>query len=86
MAMRARIEEQALQSHAKTELDEGDDGVVYLTQEEAVALFEEDVQRELGISGAEFLRRLDAGEYDDIYDDPKHRYIGHLEMWSHFVR
>jgi hypothetical protein len=67
-------------------LDEDGDGIVYLTGEDARAYFEDEVQRELGISGTEFLRRLDAGEYDEIYDDPDHREIGHLEMLSHVVR
>ena len=77
----------ALRSTAQTDIDEIDDGgIVYLTGEEARAYFEDEVQRELGISGDEFLRRLDAGEYDAIYDDPDHREIGHLEMLSHVVR
>ncbi|MEX2238057.1 MAG: hypothetical protein WEB00_11030 [Dehalococcoidia bacterium] len=38
--------------------------VEYVTDEEAREIFEEIAQRELGISGEEFLRRYDAGEYD----------------------
>ncbi len=56
------------------------------TREQGIAMFEADVQKKLGITGAEFLRRLDAGEYNNVYDDPDHRDIGYLEMLSHIVR
>lgn len=62
------------------------EGVKELTPEEGRAFFEGEVQRLLGISGEEFLRRLDAGEYNDVYDDPNHRHIGDLESLSHAVR
>jgi hypothetical protein len=39
------------------------------TREEAWKLFDQDARRELGISGEEFLRRWDNGEYQDIQDD-----------------
>lgn len=67
-------------------IDNDYSGPLTLTHEEALALFEAEVQRDMGISGEEFLRRLDAGEYDEIYDDPEYRHIGHLEMFSHVVR
>lgn len=61
-------------------------GPLELTREQAIADFEAEVQKKLGISGTEFLRRMDAGEYDEIYDDPNHRDIGYLDMLSHVVR
>lgn len=67
-------------------LDDDGDGIVYLTRQQARILFDQDVREKLGISGEEFLRRLDAGEYDDIDDAPDHRDIGYLEMRSHVVR
>jgi hypothetical protein len=79
----------ALRTPPQTDIDEIDNdysGPIELTHEEAVAYFDAEVRRDLGISGDEFLRRLDAGEYDAIYDDPEHREIGHLEMLSHLVR
>ena len=77
----------ALGKPSQTDIEAIDDnGIVYLTGEEVRAYFETEVQRELGISGEEFLRRLDAGEYDAVYDDPEHREIGHLVMLSHVVR
>ena len=39
-----------------------------LTDEEGRALFDEEAQRLLGISGEEFVRRYDAGYYDDKPD------------------
>lgn len=59
---------------------------IEFTPEEARAFFEAEVQRAMGISGEEFLRRLDAGEYNEIYDDPEYRHIGRLEMLSSVVR
>ena len=38
-------------------------GVLQLDEEEGRALFDKAARRLLGISGKEFLRRLDAGEY-----------------------
>jgi hypothetical protein len=40
--------------------------IVSLTEEEAVAAFNTLAQREMGISGQEFLRRWDAGEWVDV--------------------
>jgi len=39
--------------------------IISLTEEEAVATFDALAQREMGISGEEFLRRWDAGEWAD---------------------
>jgi hypothetical protein len=39
------------------------------------------------MSGEEFLRRLDAGEFEDVVDDPiNHPGIGFLAMLSRGVR
>lgn len=60
-------------------------GPLELTREQARVLFDIEVQQKLGITGDEFLRRLDAGEYDsDAIDAPGD--IGNLEMFSHVVR
>lgn len=47
-------------------------GVRWLTKEEANALFDAEARQVMGMSGAEFLRRYDAGEFDDIPDDSEH--------------
>jgi hypothetical protein len=39
----------------------------------------------MGMSGEEFLRRYDAGEFDDIFDDPDHPEILHLAMLRSFA-
>ncbi len=60
-------------------------GPLELTREQARVLFDAEVLQKLGITGDEFLRRLDAGEYDDeAIDMPGD--IGNLEMFSHVVR
>jgi hypothetical protein len=60
-----------------------------LTPEEARAQFDARARELMGISGEEFLRRLDAGEYDEIYDDPRHPHGMHvvdLDMLRPFAR
>jgi hypothetical protein len=46
--------------------------VYVLTLEEERAQFDARARELMGISGEEFLRRLDAGEYDEIYDRGSH--------------
>src|SRR5581483_10809013 len=46
------------------------DGVRFLAADESREFFDEQAQRLMGISGSEFLARYDAGEYDDVIDDP----------------
>lgn len=58
----------------------------WLSAEESQALFDERARQLLGISGAEFLRRWDAGEYDAIADDPEHPEIMRLAMLIPFGR
>ncbi|MEX2236362.1 MAG: hypothetical protein WEB00_02315 [Dehalococcoidia bacterium] len=53
------------------------------TDEEARQRFEEIVQKELGISTEEFLRRLDAGFY---VDGPEDRAAVRVSMFLHLVR
>jgi hypothetical protein len=62
MALRHPIESDELESP---------EGVTYLTGEAAHAFFEQEVQRLVGISGDEFIRRYDAGEYAEIEDIPE---------------
>lgn len=57
-----------------------------LTAEESRAFIESEAQRLLGIGIDEFIRRLDAGEYDEVLDAPGHRHLGYLEDLSHVVR
>ena len=61
--------------------------IVELSPEEEWAHFDSVARRRLGMSGEEFLRRLDAGEFDEIVDDPiNHRWVGYLAALSPGVR
>jgi hypothetical protein len=42
---------------------------------EALAFFEGEIQRLMGMSGEEFIRRYDAGEYNDLEDIPETRNV-----------
>lgn len=53
---------------------------VDLTDKELWGLFDVEVQRLLGISADEFVRKLDAGEYGDDLDDPDHWELMHLAI------
>lgn len=60
--------------------------VEILTRDDGAAFFDEQARALLGISGAEYLRRYDAGEYDAIIDDPAHDAVGLLEFLIPFAR
>ncbi len=57
--------------------------VHHLSPEEARRLFEEAAQRELGISGAEFLAALDSGAFDE---GPERREVINVLMLLPLVR
>ncbi len=59
---------------------ESDTEMIRLSVEESFAFFDEKAQRLLGIGATEFLRRWNAGEYDEIADDPDHRNILYLAL------
>lgn len=46
--------------------------VHWITPEEGREIFEREAQRSLNMSGEEFLRKWDAGEFDPLIDDPKY--------------
>jgi hypothetical protein len=50
----------------------------YLTPEEGREIFEYQAQKLMGMSGEEFIRRWEAGEYWDIADKEGFRHIGDL--------
>jgi hypothetical protein len=56
-----------------------------VTIEEGHAMFDRQARRELGISGAEFLRRWDAGAYRPVPDTAEGRKIGRLVMLMPFA-
>jgi hypothetical protein len=61
-------------------------GVHVVTPEEGLAIFDRDARQALGISGEEFLRRWDAGEYQPVPDTVEGRAIGQLAALIPFVR
>ncbi len=63
-----------------------DNRIRYATPEEGRALFDYQARKLLSISGEEFLRRWDEGEYRDIADAPGHRHIMRLAMLIPFGR
>jgi hypothetical protein len=43
-----------------------------LDEEEWQAFFDESVRQSLGMSSEEFIRRWNAGEWDEVFDTPEH--------------
>lgn len=64
------LERRAAESHVP--------GVVFVTPEESHALFDEAVQQLMHMTADEFIRRWQAGEYDEIADRPGYRHIMYL--------
>ena len=61
-------------------------GIDLLTVDEAYALFDRGARTLLQISGEEFLRRWDAGEYQPVPDTAEGRKVGELVMMLPFAR
>jgi hypothetical protein len=53
-------------------------GVRFVTPEEGRAIFDEEARRVKGMSGEEFIRRWEAGEYKEIADSAGYLHIGRL--------
>ena len=51
------------------------EGVTYLTGKAGLDYFEQEIQRLMGMSGAEFIRRYDAGEYETLEDVPENWHV-----------
>ena len=62
------------------------EGIEFLTPEEGRVFFDQEAQRTLGISGEEFLRRWDNGEYQPVPDDTEGRKIARMSMIISFAR
>jgi hypothetical protein len=60
--------------------------VLQLDREESREFFDRSARELLGISGDEFIRRWDAGDYDEIADDPAHSDVMYLAMLSDLGR
>jgi hypothetical protein len=57
-----------------------------LSPEEGRAFFDQRARALVGMSGEEFIRRLDAGEFDAVLDDPDHDAHMRLALLSSFGR
>lgn len=55
-------------------------GVHFVSKEEARELFDREAMQTLGISGEEFVRRWEAGEWQPVPDDTEGRKIARLSM------
>ncbi len=66
MALRHPIEPDDLESP---------EGVTYLTGQAALDYFEREIQRLMGMSGAEFIERYESGEYETLEDIPENWHV-----------
>jgi hypothetical protein len=64
----------------------GSTPIRWLNDEEGRAFFDEQARAQLGISGEEFLRRWDAGEFAATVDDPEHAALRRLAALIPFAR
>jgi hypothetical protein len=55
----------------RSPIESDEDNDFIMPKEEALAFFEREIQRLMGMSGSEFIRRYDAGEYEDLEDIPE---------------
>jgi hypothetical protein len=55
-------------------------GIIWLEDDEARAYFDKTARELVGMSGEEFLRRLDSGEWYEVIDDPEYRDHLYLSM------
>jgi hypothetical protein len=73
--------------HESVDNDElPDNGSIWLEGDEARAYFDKSVHELLGMSGEEFLRRLDAGEWAEVIDDGEHNDHIYLAMMRSLAR
>lgn len=62
------------------------DSDVFLSPGDGRRQFDEAVRRRMGISGEQFIRRYEAGEYFGVADQDGSRHIGDLIMLIPFAR
>ncbi len=63
-----------------------DPEVVWVSPEDGRRMFDEAAREWLGISGEEFLRRYNAGEYADMVESEDNRRVVDLYLLRHFAR
>lgn len=62
------------------------EGVLFATPEEGRRMFDEAARAIMGMSGEEFIRRWEAGEYDATFDQEGYRHIDDLASLIPFAR
>lgn len=77
MAVRRRKQQTQAENDASVDGLDEDLKSFLVTPEEGMRMFDEEARRRLGISGEEFLRRWDAGEYLPEPDD----HPGVMGLW-----
>ena len=87
MAMQRTHQQADGQEQGEDQVEVADGAVRHLDAEEWRAFFDANARNRLGMSGEEFLRRLDAGEFDEIADDVvNHPGLMYMVMLSQGVR
>ncbi len=63
-----------------------DPEIVWVSPEDGRRMFDEAAREWLGISGEEFIRRYDAGEYADMVETEDNRRVIDLHLLRNFAR
>lgn len=66
--------------------DQATSEIRYLDDEESPQLFDREARRLMNMTGEEFLRRYDAGEFEAEMDGPRHRQLVEMVMLLPFGR
>jgi len=69
-----------------TTVEQTSDPMRAVTPDEGRAIFDHQARRLLGISGEDFLRRWDAGEYREIADTPGNLHLMYLALLAPFAQ
>jgi hypothetical protein len=57
----------------------------FVAAEDGRRMFDGATRKYMGMSGEEFLRRWDEGEFTDLYDKPGYWYVGYLVSLRSFA-
>jgi hypothetical protein len=71
--------------HESVDDEESVPDIIFLEDDEARAYFDKTARELLNMSGEEFLRRLDAGEWEEVIDDGEHNDHLWLAMMRSFA-
>ncbi len=63
-----------------------DNQIAWMDAAESRAFFDRQARARMNMSGEEFLRRLDAGEWDEVIDDPGYQDVLYLAIFADSVR